>query len=147
MQLQLELAKSRSVAEEAEQRFKAVSHKNAELEAHYRKKVAEKEHELRQLLERNNALLAQVSELSTKQQLLKKETELQLVQAQQQQTGMATELSRMQKERKREDEFSKAFQQEFDANRVLRGECEKLREELDTAMDSLDVSRVYTALV
>lgn len=113
------------------------------MEAHYSKTMEEKEHQLHQLLVKNKALLAEVDELKTKQQLLQKETELQLVQAHQQQTGMATELSRMQKDRKREDEFSKAFHQEFEANKVLKVTCDELRTELDTALDSFDVSCIF----
>ena len=120
--------------------FKDLSHKNSEMEAQYSKRVEEKDCELKQLLGKNQAMLAKVHELETLQQLMKKEAELQLVKARQQQTGMATKLSRLQKDRRREDEFSKAFQQEFDANKVLRAKCSYLQKQLDSALDAVDVS-------
>ena len=121
------------------------------MEVHFKKKLDEKDHELQHALKQNESFAKQLKELrakqeselrelETKQQIAQKETEMQLAQAQQQQTGMAMELSRMQKDRNREDEFSKAFQQEFDANKVLRATCMELQNQLDSALDAVDVS-------
>ena len=121
------------------------------MEVHFKKKVDEKDHDLQHALKQNESFVTQLKELrakqeselrelETKQQIAQKETEMQLAQAEQQKTGMAMELSRMQKDRNREDEFSKAFQQEFDANKVLRATCMELQNQLDSALDAVDVS-------
>ena len=144
----MKLAKSESTLEEAKKQLT----KALEMEVHYKKKVDEKDHELQHALKQNESFVTQLKELrakqesqlrelATKQQIAQKETEMQLVQAQQLKTGMAMELSRMQRDRNREDEFSKAFQQEFDANKVLRATCMELQNQLDSALDKVDVSR------
>ena len=144
----MKLAKSESTLEETE---KQITRKTLEMEVHFKKKLDEKDHELQHALTKNKYLVTQLKELmakqeselrelETKQQIAQKETELQLVQAQQQKTGMAMELSRMQRDRNREDEFSKAFQQESDANKVLRAKCTELQNQLDSALDAVDVS-------
>lgn len=140
VQLQLELVTSRSMLDEAEKRVKDLSHKNTEMEAQLRKKIQEKEHELEHMQKRDESCAARLRELETKQQIAQKETEMQIAQAQQQQTGMAMELNRLQKDRNREDEFSKAFQQEFEANKAWRAKCTELQNQLDSALDQVDVS-------
>ena len=139
-QLQLELAKSRSTLEAAEKRVTDLTHKNSEMEAQLSRKIEEKNHELQHVLKQSESYVARLRELEMEQEITRKQTEMQLVQAHQQQEGMAWELSRLQKDRKREDEFSKAFQQEFNANKVLRSKNEDLHKQLDSALDSLDVS-------
>ena len=122
------------------------------MEVYFKKQLDGKDHELQHaLLKQNESFVKQLNELrakqeselreiETKQQIAQKETEMQLVQAQQQKTGMAMELNRMQKDRNREDEFSKAFQQESYANKVLRAKCAELQNQLDSALDRVDVS-------
>ena len=110
------------------------------MHAQLSRKIEQKDHELQHVLKQNESHVARLRELEMEQQIARKQTEIQLVQAQQQQKGMALELSRFHKERKREDEFSKAFQQEFNANKALRANNEYLHKQLDSALDSLDVS-------
>ena len=83
----------------------------------FKKKLDEKDHELHHALKQNESFVEQLRELRAKQ-----ESELRIAQ-------------------NREDEFSKAFQQEFDANKVLRAKCTELQNQLDSALDTVDVSQ------
>ena len=137
MQLQVELATSRSSLEDAEKRFQGLSVKHAEMEKQYEKKFQEMEKQLQAMKAENHRM---VKESETRQKLVEKQKELQLNQAQIQQVEMATELTRLQRARNREDEFSKAFHEEFEAHRVMKAGYAELENQLDRALDSLDVS-------
>ena len=139
--------KSRSKLEEREKYFSALLQKNREMDIQlkaktdeFKAKAEEKEHELQHLRRQYEAMVTQMKELQTQQEIVQKRAEMQAVQTQQQRVGMASELNRLQKERKREDEFSKAFHDEFEANKKLRANCEALQKQLGSALDDLDVS-------
>ena len=136
--------KSRSKLEEREKHFSTLLQKNRDMDIQlkaktdeFKAKAKEKEHELQHLRRQYEAMVAQMKELQTQQQIVQKRAEMQAVQTQQQQVGMASELNRLQK---REDEFSKAFRDEFEANKKLRAKCEALQKQLGSALDDLDVS-------
>ena len=139
--------KSRSKLEEREKHFSTLLKKTREMDIQLKAKTdelkaktEEKEHELQHLRRQYEATVAQMKELETQQQIVQKRAEMQAVHTQQQQVGLASELNRLQKERKREDEFSKAFRDEFEANKKLRANCEALQKQLGSALDDLDVS-------
>ena len=136
--------KSRSKLEEREKHFSTLLQKNREMDIQlkvktdeFKAKTEEKEHELQHLRRQYEVTVAQMKELQTQQEIVLKRAEMQAVQTQQQQVGMASELNRLQK---REDEFSKAFRDEFEANKKLRAVCEALQKQLGSALDDLDVS-------
>ena len=81
-----------------------------------------------------------VRECETRQKLVEKQKELQLSEAHIQQATMANELTRLQRARNREDEFSKAFQEEFAAHHAMKARYAELQNKLDSLLDSLDVS-------
>ena len=137
MQLQIELATSRSSLEDTAKQLKDLSFKHAEMEKHYAKKFQEVEKQLQVMKAENQRM---VKESETHRRLVEKQKELQLNQAQMQQAEMANELTRLQMARNREDEFSKAFHEEFEAHRVMKAKYAELQHQLDTALDSLDVS-------
>jgi len=65
-------------------------------------------------------------------------TQMKLAEAEQEQQGM---LRKLRQERRREDDFSKAFQEEFEARKKWMNKCQLLQKKLDSTMDQLDVSR------
>jgi hypothetical protein len=138
MQLQIELATSRSSLEDTAKQLKDLSFKHAEMEKHYAKKFQEVEKQLQVMKAENQRM---VKESETHRRLVEKQKELQLNQAQMQQAEMANELTRLQMARNREDEFSKAFHEEFEAHRVMKAKYAELQHQLDTALDSLDGMR------
>ncbi|CAI8005759.1 hypothetical protein GBAR_LOCUS4387 [Geodia barretti] len=136
--LQIELATSRSSLEDTAKQLKHLSFKHAEMEKQYAKKIQEIEKQL-QVMKGEN--MRMVKESETHRKLLEKQKELQLNQAQMQQAEMANELTRLQRARNREDEFSKAFHEEFEAHRVMKAKYAELQHQLDAALDSLDEMR------
>jgi hypothetical protein len=96
---------------------------------------------LKQTGAQSQMLMGQLREFETREQLVRKETELQLTQAQQREAEMATELGRMHKDRRREDEFARVFQHEFEAHKLTKAKCTELQNQLDSVLDSLDAMR------
>ena len=137
VQLQIELATRRSSLEDTAKQLKHLSFKHAEMEKQYAKKIQEIEKQLHVM---KAETMRMVKESETHRKLLEKQKELQLNQAQMQQAEMANELTRLQRARNREDEFSKAFHEEFAAHRVMKAKYAELQHQLDAALDSLDVS-------
>ena len=136
-ELQLLLATSRSSLDETQKELNALSHKHREMEKQYDKKFQEKESQLQQMKAENQRL---EKECEMRQILAEKQKELQQSQAQIQQAEMANELTRLQRARNREDEFSKAFQEEFAAHHAMKARYAELQNQLDSVLDSLDVS-------
>ena len=101
------------------------------------KKFQEKESQLQQIKAENQRL---EKECEMRQKLAEKQKELQLSQAHIQQATMANELMRLQRARNRGDEFCKAFQEEFAAHQAMKARYAELQNQLDSVLDSLDVS-------
>ena len=110
------------------------------MQKQYDKKLQEMEQLVQQLKTQNCLLEGLMRESEAKQKLMEKKKALELSQSQQQQAEIMSELSRMQKDRKREDEFSKAFREEFEAHKTMKGKCAALQNQLDSYLDTLDVS-------
>ena len=140
IQIQVKLATIESKLDEEEKKFKELSHKYQEMEAQWMRNVREKEGEIEQVKAQYHTQMVELKKAETRQQIAQKETEMQLARFEQERIGLASQLSRLQKERNREDEFSRAFEQEFQAKKVLMSKCEELENQLGTALDSLDVS-------
>ena len=142
VQFQIKLATCQSKLEGTESLFKELSRTYQEMEAKLMKKVNAKDSEIQKMQAKCHAMVTELKKHEAKQQMAQRESEIQLAQVEQQKTVIVTELSQLQKERKREDEFSKAFQQEFEANKFLRAKCAEFENQLGIAYDSLDVSHI-----
>ena len=105
----------------------------------YRKKLEEAEAELHRLQHMNETLTLQMTEMESNQCQVLHTTQVKLAEAEQEQQGMATRLRELKGERRREDDFSKAFQEEFEAHKKWMNKCHLLQKKLESTMDQLDV--------
>ena len=111
----------------------------------YRKKLEEADEELHRLQHMNQTLTLQIAEMENSQRQELHTAQMKVAEAEQQQQGMASQLRELKGERRREDDFSKAFQEEFEARKKWMNKCQLLQKKLDSTMDQLDVSRLRLA--
>ena len=138
-QLQVEMVQYKSKLADTEEELSTLQKTSKATDQKYRKKLEEAEEELHHLQHMNETLTLQMAKMESNQHQVLHTDLVKLAEAEEEQQGMASRLRELKGERRREDDFSKAFQEEFEARKKWMNKCQLLQKKLDATMEQLDV--------
>lgn len=130
----------KSKLELAEKELSTLQKTSKAMDQKYRKKLEEAEEELHRVQQMNETLTLQMQAMESSQRQKLHTTQMKLTEAEQQQQAMASQLRELKGERRREDDLSKALQEEFEGRKKWMNKCQLLQKKLDSTLDQMDVS-------